>query len=96
MQTDTCRELQKRRDEREQIRQTADTAAAADSDTCIAHNYKNTEMNESRSDTQTDKQQQIQANSSQRFRQQIQIQANRADACRRNHPKNIQATGTIR
>ncbi|GKG56312.1 hypothetical protein Tco_0577387, partial [Tanacetum coccineum] len=59
MQTDSSRqsrELQKHKDEREQIRQTANTTAA-DLDTCIAHNYKNTEMNECRSDRQTEEQQ---------------------------------------
>ncbi|GKC24239.1 hypothetical protein Tco_1026389, partial [Tanacetum coccineum] len=75
------------------FRQTADRAAA-DSDRCIAHNYKNTEMNESRSVRQ-----QIQADSNQtadsdirsRFRQ-----TEQTNACRRNHPNNIQETGTIR
>ncbi|GKC32426.1 hypothetical protein Tco_1039720 [Tanacetum coccineum] len=58
-------ELQKHEDEREQIRQTADRAAA---DSCRQ-----------------------QPDSRSRFRQ-----TEQTDACRRNHPNNIQATGTIR
>ncbi|GJY06409.1 hypothetical protein Tco_0373463 [Tanacetum coccineum] len=86
-------ELQKHGDEREQIRQTADRAAA-DSDRCIAQNYKNTEMNKSRSGRQQTEQQQIQADS--RFRQTAakqQIQTTDPDSGRQS--RRMHADGTI-
>ncbi|GJV28247.1 hypothetical protein Tco_1384695 [Tanacetum coccineum] len=80
-------ELQKHGDKREQIRQTADRAAT-DSDRCIAQNYKKhgdelEQIRQTADRAATDSGRQ-QPNS--RFRQQIQIQADRADECMQTEP----------